>query len=653
MKTLRIHILLVLLIGAFVTDLAAQGWVPSLNADTRFNRQLDALRWDMGGATMVSGEGYSFTLDNSFNSRLFMRGGSATNIQDENVLNLNGRVHISEPFYAVGFGRSYRYTSVDVRQDFMMGGLGIDLPGLAQVELMGGVFSDHRNNELDQGPSVAARVASQPIELGDWTIRPEGWMHYADIDRRTYQNYHADTELAYQTEMVNFRSRLRMARAVRESYQPSSFFNRDVSDLIEGVTSDTTQANLSLEIPLIGPVEGRFSMDARQVNRRFESRSITEEEQNLYDTETTRERVDLRASAVLPAGSHNLELGLEYQIANRRAGILNPEDFTDEQITRRNEMLDNSTFSQSRIGLFTQNRVGIAEGHSLNLSGRVSILRYDTPELNIDDRDELSYRASVGSDHRISDYLSGGVTISGEAIHQVYLRAERSIDNHWRRVLRLRPYFEWSPFESLRIRQFFGIRANYTVDDFELPGRTGNNRSSREFNFRTQVDWDIGTDWNISAEASRSELRIGRLFWDSFTEIPTDTLTTYNFDLMISREIGRAEIAAGGRYFIKLDYLPQTTLTTTIPGEEGGEQPVSQTAPGRQITRQFGPAVDINIPFSSGNRLQFRGWLQNEGINRRLFTAYPDEVEEAFRQEERRTSRRQYPNMELQVSFQF
>lgn len=653
MKNFRIHIAFLLMLATGYADVSAQGWIPSLNGETRFNRQLDALRWDLGGATMVRGEGYSFSLDNSFNSRLFMRDGTATNIQDENVLNLNGRVNLTENLYSVGYGRSYRYTSVDVRQDFMMGGFGFELPGLAYAELMGGLFSDHRNNELDQGPSLAAQISSQPLQLGDWTIRPEGWVHYADIDRRTYQNYHADAEVAYQTEMVSFQSNLRTARSVRESYQPSSFFNRDVTDIIEGVTSDTTRANTRLEIPLLGPVEGRFTMDTQQVTRRFESRSITEESQDLFNTESTRERMDLRASAALPVLSHNFELGLEYQIANRRARILNTEDFTEEQITRRTEVLDNSTYSQSRLGLFTQNRLGIAEGHRLNLNGRISILRYDTPELNIDDRDELSIRTSIGTDHHFSDYLSGGVTISGEAVHQVYLQAERSIENHWRRVLRLRPYFEWSPFENLLIRQNFGIRANYTVDDFDLPGRSGNNRSSREINFRTQIDWDFATDWNITGEASRSELRIGRLFWDSFTEIPTDTLTTYNFDLMLTREIGRAEISAGGRYFIKMDYLPQTTLSTTIPGEDGGQQPVSQTAPGRQITRQFGPAVDIDIPFSSGNRLQFRGWLQNQGINRRLFTVYPEEVEQAFRREEQRTSRRQYPNMELQVSFQF
>lgn len=653
MKVLRVGIILFVALIADLNSSSAQGWLPLLDGDTRFQRQLDALQWDLGGGLSLSGDSYSVSFDNTFNSRMFLRDGSATNIQDENILHFNGRLQLNDNLYSVGYGRVYRYTSVDVRQDFMMAGLGYDLPGATSIELMGGIFSDHRHNELDQGPTFAARVTSQPIRAGGWSFRPEGWTHYADIDRRTYQSMRGETEVAYQSEMVSFQSRIRLARSVRESYQPSSFFNRDVTDMIEGVTSDTTSADVRLEVPLIGPVEGHFSLNTQMVDRRFESRSLTEEPKDLFDTETTRERLDLQVSAVLPAGATNLELGLEYQVANRRARLLNPEDFAEEQIARRNEVLQNATFSQNRFGLFTRNRFGISEGHTVLLDGRVSILQYDTPELNVDDRDELYIWSLLGSEHHISDYLSAGFTLSGEATHQVYLQAERSIDNHWRRSLRLRPYFQWMPFESLRIRQNFGIRANYTVDDFELPGRRSNNQSSREFSFNTQVDWNFASDWNISGEASRSELRIGRLFWDSFTEIPTDTLTTYNFELMLTRSIGRAEISAGGRYFIKVDYLPQTTLTTTIPDDDGGEQPISQSAPGRQITRQIGPSVDINIPFSSGNRLQFRGWLQNQGVNRHLYMTYPDEVAEFFRREERRTSRRLYPNMEMQVSFQF
>ena len=611
------------------------------------------MRWDMGGNTSVAGEGYSVRFNNQFNSRLFMRGGEVSSIQDENILNFRGRFDLNQSFYAVGDGQSYRYTSTDVRQDYIMAGIGYQFTGFAEMELLGGVFSDHRNNELDQGPAAGLRISSQPLQMGDWSFQPSGMIQYADIDQRTYQNWRGEAQAAYQTEEVRFQAGLRHARAIRESYQPSSFFNRDVTDVIEQAQSDTSRAQITLETPIYGPLESRIDLNTDIITRTFKNRLLTDEDENLFDTESRRENLDFRAAVILPLPDHEFRAGLEYRISNRNASLLNPDDFTSEQVARRNEILQNSSYSQNRFSLFTQNQVTVAEGHRISLDGRASILRYDTPELNVDDRDELTYWLQVGSDHYLSDYLSGGFSLAGEATHQVYLNAQRSIDNYWRRSLRFRPFFDWNPFDNLHIRQNFLVRANYTVHDFEMEGRPANDQSSREFGFNTSLRWDITADWQIDAEASRSELRIGRLHWESFTETPTDTLTTYNFDVMVTKSIGRADISAGGRYFIKFDHLPQTTLTTEITGDDGTTQPVSQTAPGRQITRQFGPAVDINIPFASGNLLRFRGWLQNQEVNRRLFTVYPDEVEEAFRREEQRASHRLYPNMELQVNFTF
>ena len=653
MKQIWSAILIIFSVLVFTETSSGQVWLPGIGADTQFQRQLDAMSWDMGGSTSLTGEGYSFSFDNQFNSRLFIRDGEASNIQDENILNFSGRFDVNENVYTVGDGRSYRYTSTDVRQDYFMAGIGYQLPGISEMEVLGGFFSDHRHNEMDQGPAVGARLSSQPLPIGDWMIHPSGNIQYADIDERTYENYRGQLQAGYQTEEVTFQTRVRFARAVRESHQPSSFFNRDVTDVIEGITSDTTSAQIRLETPVYGALEGQIEMQTEFINRAFKNRMRTDEAENLFDTETRRENLDLRASVRLPLSAHRFETGLEYNVSNRNSRLLNPDDFPSEEVTRRNEVLQNATYNQSRFGLFTRNRITLAEGHQIRVDGRASILRYDTPEENVDDRDEVTYWLQLGSENEISDYLSGGLTLAGEATHQVYLQAERSLDNYWRRSLRMRPYFDWSPFNNLRIRQNFLIRANYTVHDFQLEDRPSNDRSSREFGFQTDIRWDMTSDWRIDAEASRSELRIGRLHWDSFTETPTDTLTTYNFEVMITRNIGDAQISAGGRFFIKVDYLPQTTLTTEITDEDGVTQPVSQTAPGRQVTRQFGPAVDINIPFSSGNQLRFSGWLQNQHVNRRLFTVYPDELEDAFTREEQRASTRLYPNMQLEVSFAF
>ncbi|MEX2395574.1 MAG: hypothetical protein WD491_01050, partial [Balneolales bacterium] len=625
-----------------------------VEGESRFARQLNAMRWNLGGAVSQSGDDYRLSFSNRFNSRLYMTGGVARNAQDENVIALDAIRWFSDNLGAAAEARSYTFTTTSVSQNIMLGGLAIRPIDNMEIRALSGFMSDRRSDKEDQGAAFALRGKMDPFSLGEFNISPEFSAERALITPRSYQNLSFQTGASFRQEDVELQAHLAIGQSTRESYQPSSFFNRNITDIVESVSSDTTEVNLAFSFPIAGAMTGQLDVRALSNDRLIESRLLRDDlNTTLYDSKTQRQQVNIRYVTEYPIRSQPISLGFEYTYINRENSLVNTDDIAGDQVNRQREILQNSNYNQSRFELFSNNSVRLSEHNYLHAQARVGIMRYDTPELNSDDRDELAYNLQIGNRHRFSDYLDGQITATAEALHYVYLHAERSVENNRRRSIRLVPELNWNPGRRLSIRQRFLIRANYTVEDYEMENRAKNDRSSREFEFQTEINYNINNDWSFEFQGSRSELRIGRLFWDTFQEIPIDTLITYDTRLMLVRHYDNIRVAAGGRYFLRLDQLLQTTLSTTITGD--GRMPFTETrtGPGRQQTHQFGPTVEISIPFVTGNRLYINGWLQKQSVRKNLFVDYPEEVASAFAQEENRHSTRIIPNLELRANFSF
>ncbi len=651
---------LVLIILAFTTLLSSftAANPPSipllLNGESRFNRQLDAMRWQYNGNMGFTLDNFDLELDNVFRSRLYISDGTAQNIQDENDLKLSMRQWLSDTWALAGEAQSYSFTTTNLRQD--MGHVGVLYNPFEFIELsaMGGFMSDRRSNQLDQGWSGLFRAGSDPIRTGDFIFQPTAEIQHAQINPREYTTLRFETGSEYRIDDFYMQANMALSSGTRESYQPSSFFNRDLTNIIESIRNDSTRIDLHIRVPVMDVIGLEIDLNTLSNIRNIESRPAEDElDDNIFDTRTKRQEIRLRTAADYRFQRSRILLGINFGYTNRGSRLINTDEFPEDQITRRNEILRNSNFDQTRFELFTQNRFRLSDNNELTVRAQSGIFRYDTPEINQDDRDELNYQLQITNRHIFSPYFDLTMQAGGEATHYVYLSAVRSIENNWRRTIRLSPEVRWEPHHRIELRNSFLIRANYTVEDFQLEGRPKNDQSSREFAVRSDVDLDISDDWVLEMSGSRNELRIGRLYWDSFQETPTDTLITYNVETMIVRQVGRHRIGVGGRLFMRRDYLPQTTVTTEMINEAGDPIPVSRTAPGLQITRQIGPSVDINLDFLSGNTLVIRGWLQRQATRRTLYTTYPEEMADAFLREERRRSRRTYPNMEIRAVFAF
>jgi len=624
-----------------------------LGGETYFNRQLDAMQWQYLGDIDFEHNGLRIHLENEFRSRLYLSGGSAQNIQDENQLRMELRQTLRENWALTGEVHSYTFTTTNLRQETGHAGIMYQPHQEIELSLMGGIMSDRRSDRLDQGWSGMFRARSRPILAGDFIIHPTAEAHYADINPRQYATLRFQTDSEYRYEDFLMSGALTLSGGIRESYQPSSFFNRGLTNIIESIRNDTTALDMIIRVPVTEDIGLQIDLFTLSNTRLVESRPIDQEiEETIFDTRTQRRELMLRTLADYTFRRNRVAIGMNLGYINRGSRLINTANLPEDQVIRRNEILRNSNFDQSRLELFTQNRFRLSDRNELNVQAQTGILRYDTPEINQDDRDELSYQVLITNRHAFSPYFDVSLRAGGEATHYVYLSAARSIENNWRRTIRLAPSVRWLPHDRLELRSTFLVRANYTVEDFQLEGRPKNDQSSREYAFRVDAAYALTDGWRLAMNGARSELRIGRLFWDSFQETPTDTLITYDMEAMVYRETGPHRIGVGARMFLRRDFLPQASITAEVTDENGTRQ-VTRTAPGLQLTRQFGPSVDINLRFYSGNRLIISGWMQRQEVRRRLYLTYPPDIASAFRREERRSSTRIYPNLEVRAVFNF
>jgi hypothetical protein len=129
---------------------------------------------------------------------------------------------------------------------------------------------------------------------------------------------------------------------------------------------------------------------------------------------------------------------------------------------------------QSKVGL------RINKSDSIHTFLSMSRFQYDTPDTNnFDDRDELRINSRISVSHFFNPHLKLVVHTSVNLYHMVYIFGERSADNNWNRIFRLRPVVDYRPSSRFRLKQAFEVLANYVDYDFG-----GLNVATRSFVFR-------------------------------------------------------------------------------------------------------------------------------------------------------------------------
>jgi hypothetical protein len=601
----------------------AQNALYGIESFTDFKRELDNFNSSYRSAWDLKQSKFNFGYNTQWANRLFLFNGKPQNVQDE-VSAQSWYSHYLKPSLSfTSIANYYSFTNTKVTTlDFKSGLLWKNKTFSLQPSL--GWSSDTRSDRTDNGVTGSLDASMQKLKLSDDFVSDfSAGIHFADLVPRSFQNHFIKTQTSYLNPELRLTLNGGYSFNQRDSYQPNSFFNRDVTNIIEKVLSDSTSFGLQLETKLSKALLFTFFANSLINVRNFKNVPLTDETENtLIDTEYARQEFESSAQVAYTGDWMNGQLGSRFSVSGLDAQITKTLNITDEILTRRNEQLRNTFFDQSLLEIFSKHEQRITESQQVTVNTSASILRFDTPETNFDDRDELFLALEVQHTYNNTSQFQTTLLFSGEAYHRVFLFSQRSLENNWRRSLRFQPGMIWLPTESLRITNQLLVRANYTVFDFQNRDGTIRDQSSREWGLSHDIRWEFSKNWFTNLQFSRNQLVIGQLFWNEFAETPIDTLTTTRLETSLEVIQKQSFIKLGIRFFLKDDYIPATILRL---GTETSEMPISRFTTGNQQTLQWGPTLNVKWISSKYGEISLDGWLQMQFLRDQWYIEVPDE----------------------------
>jgi hypothetical protein len=646
--------------------------VPPRSLETQFDRGVNRYAWQAQLSVQQPFTKGQFSLRNRFNSEALTLGSSLV-FRDENTLFWKAQRTLSSKLEAVLKGNTATFSQNRVFTQEVLGGVRYQPKPFLQVEPAIGFAWDRRTNglesianpsllHLDSGVATALALRYAPSAQNgmSWLLESNNDVQF--IAPR--QNHLVQTHASFQrnnirgNQQAQFSVDMRYANLRRDTYQ-SAFFLDALStpaEDIEAVTGDTLQTLIQSSIPLNKVLklvsQGDFSMNNRTI------RTLQAPQNALFfDTDLNRRKLNGEVGIEYQKGRTNARISSRFGAETEVRRLVNTDQLPDVQAAQKSDLLHRTDYDR---GFFSLNgNVQMPLTKRTQISGNVSsnILHHDTPDTNPDDRDEVFHNGEMRFLVNFTEALALNLQALGTFYHTVYLKAERSAENNVQRSLRLRPAVRWKPSEDLRFTFTPEIRATYTTDDFELAGRLKNDQSARELSYDMLLErrWRNGTE--LKLDGTYSDLRLGRLLWAKFAEIPFDTVQTAS--AWVRLKTGTTWTAEWGvKLFQRSDFDRATTLRYNRLDANGNVavdangKPIQDalTRYGREIVRQFGPTCAFTLPLYHQSMIRADGWLQFQTIRQRLYGTLPDlpNIREALR-----GTTRLIPNISLGVLWNF
>jgi hypothetical protein len=269
----------------------------------------------------------------------------------------------------------------------------------------------------------------------------------------------------------------------------------------------------------------------------------------------------------------------------------------DDQFVKTDELEKSKNNIARRTALSGTVVYPLTSSDAICVSGTANILRYDTPsDLNDEDRDELLTALTIGTSHRISQYLDVGVNLGGNLSHTVYLLKERSSNNNYNRILRLSPRVAYRPFSFVSTTNTFEVLANYTVYDFEQQATSVRSFSYRQFGWMDSTTVNLTGRIDLDFFAYLKLYERGQLNWSDFVERIENSFADKSYALQVRfAPDERTQFSIGLRYFSQARYI-----------YEGGNRKLDS------FLRNFGPTCDVRWAISPYSRLALNGWYEQQ-----------------------------------------
>lgn len=291
--------------------------------------------------------------------------------------------------------------------------------------------------------------------------------------------------------------------------------------------------------------------------------------------------------------------GLNYETDNQRNDVpikLNTNPFS------RDFAYISPDFKSSRLTLSTEAHFYFFGSDTLQLSGSISRYRYDTPENNVDDRDELRWNINIMEIHHFSRYLKLITNGSVNLNHLVYIFGEQSANNNWMRIFALFPQIIYRPNNKFSLIHRLEVLANYVDYDFETGTSSSDLKSYiyRRFSFMQEINIQITSHIRVFS-SSRVELEEnGKLDWEQWTEFLQMNRETYWLRTNLAYQVADRFIIAPG--FLYSRRIEKNQSYSPFPGRSGEKKGIIVSY-GPTLKLMFSPHKKINLSFEGIRRV--------------------------------------------------
>lgn len=635
--------LLLLLFGAKVSfGQSFPGWV------TRFERDVNRFRYESTVRSRVGVGVWTAEAEALFRTDGFEGFGQQLTLRDE----LAARIRIDRGPFGVR-SRTLAFPQSRVLTHETLAGWTYRWQG-GEADLRGGMAADQRPGarlssspplRTDVGPAGAFRLGQEVHP--EWGIA-QGTLEIrgALLSPRASGEIRATGQALYLAGPLELEAETRASRFMRDSYQAASFLNRDLpqEETVERTYTDTLLVRIVARTEPFRGVTMQAATDGSFAARRVRSLRAAQDAL-VYDTDVERRAAGFTAEMQYSHGNLRATAAMEAQASVERRTLMNAGSLPPAQATQTRDLLRQADFDRGFLGVRGQVEWSSPRA-ALGLLASANMLRHDTPELNPDDRDEARRFVQGHFGWRLSPTLQSEITLLASENHAVYLKRERSAESARQRSLRLRPAVVWTPGTAI-LRLGSEVRATYTRDDFQLPGRASRDQAARELRHELSADLPFVYPLRLRAEGSRADLRLGRLVPDRFAEIPLDTLITTLGEFRLVAP-GKVTAEAGVRFFVRDGFQRALTVTWQREGVEGSR---TITRPGRQQYVQAGPVSRIVWHPAEKTRVSFEGWWMRQNVRATLYGALPAADAAFIQNAARRINRRTLPAATLSVQW--
>ncbi len=540
----------------------------SLFYQVGFEQELNAYEWlsQIYYNRPVLGNGV-LRIGENFNSSLIRLSRDDRKWKDDQQLNINLFIPYSKilglNFAASANKFSDRLSGIvsDIKTNWTMIGFRLQPWSKSELNSSIGYKYDDRQARLDRGITHNIHFRADSVMIKDY----ENQFYFLSRGDNYSIRKNNDFELKYQV------SKYFQADAFDSLYIFWTKQRRDNYDIIssEGLNIESLeQENRGFQHFLI--YGSPFGIQFR-FRTLFNSRQTGINRYNMNTVDESRSKKEFQSENEIGVGLKRnymfLNFSLSYATDDQKNEI--PDSLKAKRFSKQFYYIS-PDFKSSRITLSARSSFYFFRSDTLQLSGSISRFRYDTPENNVDDRDELWWKFIITEMHDFSPYLklisNGNVTLN----HMVYIYGERSANNNWMRIFHLNPQLIYRPNKKFSLVHNLEVYANYVDYDFEFGTSSTKLKSFvfRRFSFNQDINAQMTNRTSLFLSNKIELEENGKLDWDRWTEFLLMNRKTYWLRTNLNFRVTENLFISPGFWFSKRLEKNQSYLT--FPGGFSG-----------------------------------------------------------------------------------